>query len=204
MTALKSLKQIKLKKCRNCKRPFRPYLSTQKACGVACAKILGIKDHARKIERARLEDSRRDRARLEQMKTARQLMKEAQREFNAFIRERDRDRPCICCGRFPMLEVFTGSGWDAGHYRSMGAAAHLRFNEDNCHRQLKQCNRYGSGRAVDYRIGLIKRIGLVRVEALEHDNAPRKWSTGELRELRELYRRKTKDLRARRELGAAA
>ena len=35
---------------------------------------------------------------------------------NAFIRERDRDLPCISCG------TLTSAQWDAGHYRTTAAA----------------------------------------------------------------------------------
>ena len=48
---------------------------------------------------------------------------------------------------------------------------------------VKQCNRWGAGRAVDYRIGLICRIGLASVEALESENDPTKWTIEELREI---------------------
>lgn len=83
---------------------------------------------------------------------------------------------------------------DAGHYRSTGSADHLRFDEDNCHAQRSDCNRYGAGRAVDYRIGLIGRIGLQRVEALEANNTTHKWLRDELRTIRDTYRLKAKEL----------
>ena len=71
---------------------------------------------------------------------------------------------------------------------------HLRFHEDNAHAQRKQCNRWGAGRAVDYRLGLIERIGLARVEALEADQQPRKYTADELRAIRDLYRAKLREL----------
>lgn len=90
---------------------------------------------------------------------------------------------------------WTGNAVDAGHYRSTGAASHLRFHEDNCHAQSKHDNQHLAGNAVDYRIGLIKRIGLVRVQALEADNTPHKWTRDELITIRVLYQRKTKVLK---------
>jgi hypothetical protein len=93
--------------------------------------------------------------------------------------------------------LLTGSRWDAGHYRSTGAAPHLRFNEDNCHRQLVVCNRHGSGRAVDYRIGLIARIGIERVEALENDNSVAKYTVDDLKAICFRYRAKLKDLKSK-------
>lgn len=143
--------------------------------------------------RAALDDRQHTRAQLEALRTVPQLKKEAQREFNRFIRARDRAAGilyCPCCGN-PLewgTAGITGSRVDAGHYRSTGSADHLRFNEDNCHAQRVHCNRDGAGRAVDYRIGLIRRIGLERVEALEADNRVLKWTREQLREIRDAYR----------------
>ena len=122
-----------------------------------------------------------------------ELIKEAQHAFNAYIRKRDENRPCICCGN-PLRMGGIGGGFDAGHYRSTGSASHLRFNEDNVHGQRKYCNQWGAGRAVDYRLGLINRIGLQRVEALESNNTVHKWSADELREIKERYKQKLKEL----------
>ena len=144
---------------------------------------------AAKVERA---ETRR---RKEAIKTIPDLIKEAQREFNGYIRARDQDQPCICCGR-PLGDGDVGGAFDAGHYRSTGSASHLRFNEHNCHAQRKQCNRYGAGRAVDYRIGLIGRIGLEAVEALEAQNVPHKWTREELIAIRDTYKKKLKELKA--------
>ena len=62
--------------------------------------------------------------------------------------------------------------------------------------QSKQENRYLSGNAVDYRIGLIARIGLQAVEELEADNQVRKWSVDELKAIRAECRAKLKALLA--------
>ena len=142
---------------------------------------------AAKVERA--ETKRRKEA----LKRIPDYIKEAQFAFNAWVRFRDRGKPCICCGK-PLGESSTGGDYDCGHYRSTGSASHLRFNEDNAHAQRKVCNRYGSGRAVDYRLGLINRIGLQRVEALEADNKPHKWNREELTAIKERYKQKLKEL----------
>lgn len=144
---------------------------------------------AAKVERASI------RARKEAIKTIPVLIKEAQREFNAYIRARDADKPCICCG-LPLGTGEVGGAFDCGHYRSTGSASHLRFDERNAHAQRKVCNRWGAGRAVDYRIGLVARIGLEAVEALESDNTPRKWTREELIAIRDEYRKKLKAMLA--------
>ncbi|QIM51609.1 recombination protein NinG [Hydrogenophaga crocea] len=154
------------------------------------------REEAKKARMAAKVDRALTRERKEALKTIPQLIKEAQREFNLYVRTRDEEKPCICCGQRPVSSAgLSGHLWDCGHYRSTGSASHLRFNEDNAHRQLVVCNRYGAGRAVDYRIGLIARIGLARVEALEADNTPKKWTRDELIAIKEKYRNKTKELR---------
>lgn len=142
---------------------------------------------AAKVERAEF------RKRKEALKRIPDLIKEAQIAFNSYIRKRDEGRSCICCGN-PLRMGGIGGGFDAGHYRSTGSAGHLRFNEDNCHGQRKYCNQWGAGRAVDYRLGLINRIGLDRVEALEADNQPHKWTREELIAIKEKYKQKLKEL----------
>jgi hypothetical protein len=76
----------------------------------------------------------------------------------------------------------------------------LRFNEFNCHAQRKQCNRYGAGRAVDYRLGLIQRIGREVVEALEADDLARKYTIDELKAIKAEYKAKLKQLLADKEV----
>ena len=131
------------------------------------------------------------RRRKEAIKTIPDLLKEAQHAFNAYVRARDANQPCICCGR-PLGDGDVGGAFDCGHYRSIGSASHLRFDERNAHAQRKQCNRWGAGRAVDYRIGLIARIGCEAVEALESDNTPHRWTREELIAIRGEYRLKLK------------
>ena len=144
---------------------------------------------AAKVERA---ETRR---RKEAIKTIPDLIKEAQHAFNAYIRARDAHQPCICCGH-PLGAGEVGGAFDCGHYRSTGSASHLRFDERNAHAQRKVCNRWGAGRAVDYRIGLVARIGLEAVEALESDNTPHKWTREELIDIRDTYKKKLKELKA--------
>lgn len=146
-------------------------------------------------EKAQIADRKTVKLKLDQLKTARDWTKEAQIAFNAFIRERDKGAECIDgCGARMEGEAI-GGGFDAGHYRSVGSAPHLRFDERNCNGQSKKCNRYGAGRAVDYRRGLINRIGLEAVEALEADQTPRKYSIEELKAIKAHYVAKLKELR---------
>jgi hypothetical protein len=180
--------------CKYCRSAFKPAKPGAVVCSVECAQALAEK----KRQKFQIREARERRVeikkKLNAMKTLPMLKREAQIAFNKFIRERDADKPCICCGRFDVPGYSRGGKWDAGHYRSVGSAPHMRFIEANCHRQLKFCNSYGSGRAVDYRIGLIARIGLAAVEVLENDNEPRHYTKDDLRSLINFYKAKAKAL----------
>ena len=185
--------------CPHCRGKLETGQRIHPACidGYAEAQDEKVKRAEAKMARAAAKVERAEtRRRKEAIKTIPDYIKEAQIAFNAFIRERDADKPCICCGR-PLGDGDVGGAFDCGHYRSTGSASHLRFNEDNAHAQRKQCNRWGAGRAVDYRIGLVARIGLEAVEALESDNDPRKWTRDGLIEVRDTYRAKLKELKGR-------
>jgi len=180
------------KKCRACPTRFVPSRPLQVACCPACAQVIAQRNREKAEKRAATIERQKTRAQLEAMKTIPELIAEADRAFCAFIRARDAGKPCICCGRGSSGWT-RGGEWDGGHYRSRGAASHLRYHEDNCHAQLKQCNRRGWDLA-SYRANLIGRIGLERVEALEQDNRTHKWTRDELREIRDTYRKKLREL----------
>ena len=185
----------KLKKCRVCQDLFAPAMPMARVCTPFCAMTYArsVTGKAKKI--AAVKDKRETKTKLEALKTRGQWVAIAQTAFNAYVRARDAGRPCICCGRMSAGETH-GGDWDAGHYRSRGSAPHLRFDERNVHAQLKQCNRYQSGNVVGYRAGLIQRIGLDALEALESDQALRKHSIAELQAIKADYIEKTKQLKA--------
>lgn len=185
----------KPKACRVCRTKFTGG-PLQVVCGVDCAVAHGKATTAKQKAKARSAERAKDRAARESFKTRGDWAREAQAAFNAFIRERDRAQPCICCGREETrVDGLRSHGWDAGHYRSVGSAPHLRFHEDNVHRQLVYCNREKSGNAIDYRLGLIERIGLARVEALERDQEPRHYSIDDLKLIKATYKAKLKMLK---------
>lgn len=163
-----------------------PWLAIQKA--KAATKAAKEQKARQRVEKAM------DRKRKEALKTLPMLLKAAQRSFNAYIRERDKaaGHPCISSGR-PLN--WAGNDVDAGHYRSVGAAPHLRFNEANVHAQSKHDNQWKAGNVVDYRINLIARIGLPAVEALENNNVVHKWGRSEVIAIKAMYDRRTKQLK---------
>ncbi len=175
--------------CKQCGASFTPARPLAYICSPVCAN--------RYVRAQKAADKAQTKARKEAIQTIPELIKLAQVAFNAFIRERDREKPCICCAQ-PLGEGEVGGAYDCGHYRSRGSASHLRFNEDNAHAQRKYCNRHGAGRAVDYRLGLVSRLGIDRVESLEANNTPKKWEREELRAIRATYTQKLKQIKKER------
>jgi hypothetical protein len=175
-------------KCKVCKCAYTKTRPLQTVCSPPCALTLARKatDKAQAKEQAK--DRKETRQKLDAMQTKPQLTKKAQTAFNSFIRARDAGKPCICCGKPLGSEPNT---FDAGHYRSVGSAPHMRFVEDNVHGQTKYCNNHLGGNHVAYRRGLIERIGLARVEQIEADNTVRKYSKEGLIELARHYRAET-------------
>lgn len=193
-----AIKERRKKTCANpaCAVQFVPAQLGQKVCGWACGLAIAParRDQARKaIEQ---HERREIKARKEKLKSRGDHIRDAQIAFNAYIRARDQaaGHSCISSGR-PL--DWSGNQTDAGHYRSIGAAPHLRFDERNCHAQSKQDNRFLSGNAVDYRVGLIARIGRAEVEALEADQSVRKYTVEDLKAITAMYRAKTRDLKGR-------
>lgn len=183
------------KRCRNpdCRAWFKASNTLARACSPRCAIAVDRRDQQRK----RRQETQQMR---ERIKTRSDYLREAQRAFNAWVRERDHDWPCISCGRHPDdASLITGSRWDAGHYRSTGANPELRFEPLNTHKQCVACNRDLSGNVVNFRIGLRGRIGDDALEWLEGPHEPKNYTADDLREIRDHYRREARRLKRERE-----
>lgn len=190
------LTSLRPNKCRHCKKRM-PEEKARHVLHDDCFAPWLEKQLAKQAAAREKKDRAEFKARKANLKRIPDLIKEAQTAFNAWVRARDADERCISCGVLLSREAI-GGGFDAGHYRSRGSAQHLAFHEDNCHGQCKRCNRYGAGMAVDFRIGLVRRIGLARVEALEASNEPHKWQRDELIAIRAQYVEKLRELKRSR------
>lgn len=172
---------IRQKKCRACGDTFTPERQFQVACGIPCAITHTQTLKARNAAKA-------TRAAKTQAKPRSKWMAEAQAAFNKVIRLRDKDRPCISCG------TPTAGKWDAGHYRSVGSNPALRFEPLNVHRQCVPCNQHKSGNAIEYRIGLVHRIGQEAVDYLEGPHEAQHYTIDDLKQIKADYNRIAKEL----------
>jgi len=197
-TAIKEQKAPKPKKCKNpaCGISFPPQRLGQAVCSPKCALAMAPAN----TEKARKAIAQRDRreiqVRKEKLKSRADHLREAQAAVNEYVRLRDAHLPCISCDSMPNdNDLMTGSRWDAGHYRSVGACPELRFEPLNIHRQCVKCNRNLSGNAVEYRIRLLQRIGAETVAWLEGPHEPRKYTVEEIKTIKAEYRAKTRELK---------
>lgn len=212
-----------MRRCRysKCGQPFKTrFRTTEVTCSDEHAMLYAREAPPKRREREGiLVANAEKRERKAALKTRKDWLREAQAVFNAMIRERDYFKPCISCG-VRIMTIERGGAWDAGHYRSVGAAPELRFEPLNVHKQCKSCNsgviRQGSRVLVahdaeryatihaQYRANLVDRIGLTQVEWLESYHEPLHPSADWLREKIREWRLETRTMRAARERRAAA
>ncbi len=170
------------KECRQCGTRFYPLRPMQAVCSPICAS---------KLVRAQKKQEREDvKVRKEAIKSKADWARETQTAFNAWVRARDADKPCISCGRH-----HTGQ-FHAGHYLSRGARPELAYEPDNCHKQCAPCNTHLSGNIALYRVNLVKLIGLERVEWLEGPHPAKHYSVDDLKEIKAKYKRELKKLQS--------
>ncbi|UZS74335.1 recombination protein NinG [Pseudomonas syringae] len=184
-------KTPRAKKCRvpECGASFVPQKLGQAVCSPACAIIDAPRNQA-KARKALAQVERSEiKVRKEKLKSRSDHMKETQQAFNEWVRHRDAALPCVSCGRHHQGK------YDAGHYRTVGSNPALRFEPLNCHKQCVPCNQHKSGNVVEYRLELVRRIGVVNVEWLEGPHEPQKYTVEELKALTAKYRAMTKELK---------
>tara|TARA_R110001599_G_scaffold180686_1_gene373341 strand:- start:65 stop:595 length:531 start_codon:yes stop_codon:yes gene_type:complete len=174
-----------MRTCKNCKDKFEPqYNSVQSVCSFECSIEL---TKANSKKKAKKEWSKEKKKRKDALKTNSDYIKELQVVFNKWVRLRDSGLNCISCNKPAKKE-------NAGHYRSAGGNPELRFEPLNCHLQCEYCNTYQHGNLIDYRINLISKIGLDKVEWLEGKHDPKHYSIEELKGLKVFYNLKIKSL----------
>jgi hypothetical protein len=187
--------QVKTKRCSTCKKKANIddmlFGSLRAFCSYECLQVYAKSDKGQKAVKSAYRKDLKERK--EKIKTARDYIKDCQVAVNAYVRYRDEGKPCISCGNLPENKL--GGTMDAGHYRSRGSASHLRFNTLNIHAQCVKCNRYESGSAISYRLGLMDKIGEDLVLALEADNTPRKFTIEYLQRCTAIFRKRLRHLK---------
>jgi len=177
-------------RCKNCKEVFEPKWFNWKFCDKDLCHNLGVKDLVKKEREKKAKQERKETKKAkEALLTHRDYLKLFQTVFNTYIRERDKDLPCISCGKNNEKQ------FHAGHYRSVGSCPELRFEELNVWRQCATCNTYLHGNLIEYRKELINRIGVEKVEWLEGYQPSNKMLISEIKEKIKEYKTKINALK---------
>ncbi len=171
-----------MRTCKNCGKEFEPKFSTvQQVCSPKCA--ISYAKKKEKEKKKKLHDS---------VKTLNTLKSEAKTAFQKWVRMRDKDLPCISCGKV------TASQWDGGHFKKAEIYSSVIFDERNVNKQCSYCNKHLHGNESEYRKGLIAKIGIKEVEDLEQKaklTRYYKWTSHELIKIRDKYKLKIKELK---------
>jgi len=169
-------------KCKNCKEKFEPIRFNQKYCLESKCVRVWVESEKEKVWKKTKAKMKSD------LETVQELIKAAQIIFNKYIRLRDKGQNCISCQKKPLKE-------NAGHYYNANNHWNVRFNELNVHLQCEHCNTYLSGNLIEYRKGLINKIGEEQLTLLELEvKKTRKFTKDELKEIIKTYKEKIKQL----------
>lgn len=191
----KPSKGPKLKKCSICRAPFQPRSMTHKACGPDCSQTLMERDKRIKQSKAQRQERAQDKAKLEAMKPAKWWKAKAKTAMHLYVRTRDAGKPCASCDTILLQLGRPGGDYDAGHFRSVGSAKHLEFDERNVFGQCKHCNDHLKGNQLEYerRLRILK--GDQFVDELRADNAGRHYKISEYQSIEQYYKDKLKQLK---------
>lgn len=204
-------KAPKPKTCKNpaCRASFVPQRLGQAVCSPKCA-LATVEVQKAKEKKSLAQAGRRDiKVRKEALKSRGDHMKDAEKAVRDYRRtyELSIGSGCISCGESQESILHaqgwkTGGAFDAGHFLGKGARPELRLVPNNIWLQCKSCNagsskyaRKGQTVSQAFREGLIDRIGLEAVKALEADHAPRKETVEQLKAITAEYRAKTRELK---------
>lgn len=194
-------KQPKPKTCKNpaCRASFVPQRLGQAVCSPKCA-LATVEVQKAKEKKSLAQAGRRDiKVRKEALKSRGDHAKEAQAVINRYVRLRDAHLGCISCDK----PATWGGQWHCSHFRSVGAAAHLRFNLWNMNKSCSQCNAHLSGNIMVYRPRLVEKIGAEKVEWLECNQDLVRHEIPYLKRLKAVFTKKAKRLEARIQCNAA-
>ncbi|WP_054882098.1 recombination protein NinG [Pseudomonas sp. NBRC 111128] len=191
--------EIKPKKCKapGCGKPFKPTMTTQKVCSIACAKAMAKDPKLQKVAaKAITRQAREDlKERREKLKSRAEYAKEAQAAINRYVRLRDAHLGCISCSKPASWQ----GQWHCSHFRSVGAAPHLRFNLWNMNKSCSACNNFLSGNIMAYRPALIEKIGQAKVDWLECNSDVARHDIPYLKRVKAVFSKKARRIEKRLE-----
>ena len=183
------LAATKPRKCSQCGTLFAPLRAMANVCSPVCAYKL-VKTF-RAAEKVALKKRKAD------IKPRSKWLAECQAIVNRYVRilALSREHGCYTCGATPAQKF--GGTYDAGHFRSVGSAPHLRYWIPQIKLQCIPCNRHKGGMALAFRRALVVDHGSEWVERLEGMQDIAKFSVAYLARFKVVMGKKLKRLEKR-------
>lgn len=175
--------------CKQCKHGFDPARPMQTVCSPLCA--------SRYVRSKKKEEREEVKRRKESVKSRSKWLSECQAVINKYVRLKAfcNGEGCYTCGATPLQK--RGGTYDAGHFRSVGSAPHIRFWIPQIRLQCTTCNRHKGGVALLFRQALVRDHGNQWVEDLEARQEVAKFTVDYLKRLKDVMGRKVKRLEKR-------
>lgn len=124
---------------------------------------------------------------LEERRTLPAQQKLTKDAVHAYIRDRDKGKPCISCG------CMWDASHQAGHFYPAGKYSTIEYDENNISGQCQQCNLRKDGNFIGYREGYEKRFGLEALAEIDEKarldqlKGVHKWEREDLMRIRKFF-----------------
>lgn len=167
------------RKCKYCKERYTPKHSSLEPCWKYECRIKHLQANTAKINRVNKAKAK------DKIKSYSQRLGEAKKVFQKWVRVRDKDLPCISCN------AKVSSVWDGSHFKKAELYRGVIFHENNVNKSCGKCNRYLGGNELNYRVGLITKIGeqaVIELEQLAEATRTKKYTNEELEEIKLKYK----------------
>jgi hypothetical protein len=181
----------RLPKCKYHKEKFVPKYPFQKFClsDDECIKAFNewVKEEKEKKKAKANKDFEIAEIKDKEEKKLKASLINTKTQVHAYVRNRDKGKPCISCG------TNWNQDFQCGHHYKSETFITLRFNLDNLHGQCRRCNLHLEGAFDNYALNLPNRIGIERynklVELASVDKQFDKvWNVDNLKEVRMLLK----------------
>ncbi len=173
------------RRCKICREKFTPAFENHRWCCPEHGAEYAMQELDKKRATQAQAKAKKERAAWRKRKAAVKPLRHwedmTQRVVNDYIRERDHD---LAVHQLRHVRHGSVGSWALP---PRGKASHLRYNEDNIHKQCHHCNVQLSGNQQQYRVALVEKIGAERVETLENNNTPHRYTIEELEGIRRHY-----------------
>lgn len=167
------------------KYPFQKFCLSDDECIKAFNKFVKAEKEKKKAKMQKAFEKAKQEDEHEKKRIA--SLKNTKTQVHAYIRNRDKGKPCISCG------AKWNDTFQCGHHYKSETFETLRFNLDNLNGQCRRCNLHLEGAFDNYALNLPKRIGKERYDNLvslaKVDKQFEKvWNVDNLKEVRRLLK----------------